>query len=218
MSNKTNILTSISDLLPEGLDESTLEQIAKLVARKIEEEVKTQIGDLTVKVTSFIRGNIEKLKEHAIKELELENETFRNAQLFETVRSMFAIENTSEDEMNGLNALATISEGQEQKIEVLVSEVDKLLKENVQLKKANKVLGGQNDKLQESVVSLKENFKVASGKTQTKHMSDSAIIVSEQNFKLRDKEENKQEQKAKSNGNEWLNENIISASKKLIKG
>lgn len=218
MSNKTNILTSISDLLPEGLDESTLEQIAKLVARKIEEEVKTQIGDLTVKVTSFIRGNIEKLKEHAIKELELENETFRNAQLFETVRSMFAIENTSEDEMNGLNALATISEGQEQKIEVLVQEVDKLLKENVQLKKANKVLGGQNEKLQESVVSLKENFKVASGKTQTKHMSDSAIIVSEQNFKLRDKEENKQEQKAKSNGNEWLNENIISASKKLIKG
>lgn len=218
MSNKTNILTSISDLLPEGLDESTLEQIAKLVARKIEEEVKTQIGDLTVKVTSFIRGNIEKLKEHAIKELELENETFRNAQLFETVRSMFAIENTSEDEMNGLNTLATISEGQEQKIEVLVQEVDKLLKENVQLKKANKVLGGQNEKLQESVVSLKESFKVASGKTQTKHMSDSAIIVSEQNFKLRDKEENKQEQKAKVNGNEWLNENIISASKKLIKG
>lgn len=212
-----NIITNISDLLPEGLDESTLEQIAKLVAKKIEEEVKVQISELTTKVTSFIRGNIEKLKEQAVKELELENETFRNAQLFETVRSMFAIETTPEDEMNGLNALATISEGQEQKIEVLVKEVDKLLKENVHLKKSNKVLTGQNGKLQESVATLKESFQVASGKTQTKHMSDSAIIVSEQNFKLRDKED-KQEQKANVNGNEWLNENIISASKKLIKG
>lgn len=218
MSKETNILTNISDLLPEGLDESTLGQIAQLVARKIEEEVKVQISELTTKVTSFIRGNIEKLKEQAIKELELENQTFRNAQMYETVRSMFAIEMTPEDEENGLNTLASISEEQEQKIEVLVGEVDKLLKENVNLKKANKVLGGQNEKLQESVASLKETFKVASGKTQTKHMSDSAIIVSEQNFKLRDKEENKQEQKAKSNGNEWLNENIISASKKLIKG
>lgn len=218
MSKKNNILSSISDLLPEGLDESTLGQIAQLVAKKIEEEVKVQISELTTKVTSFIRGNIEKLKEQAVKELELENETFRNAQLFETVRSMFAVESTSDDELNGINALAAISETQESKIEVLVKEVDKLLKENVQLKKAKKVLSGQNEKLQESVVSLKENFKVASGKTQTRHMSDSAIIVSEQNFKLRDKEENKQEQKANVNGNEWLNENIISASKKLIKG
>ena len=217
MSKQTNILTSISDLLPEGLDESTLGQIAQLVAKKIEEEVKVQISELTTKVTSFIRGNIEKLKEQAIKELELENQTFRNAQMYETVRSMFAIEMTPEDEENGLNTLASISEEQEQKIEVLVGEVDKLLKENVNLKKANKVLGGQNEKLQESVASLKETFKVASGKTQTKHMSDSAIIVSEQNFKLKDREE-KQEQKAKVNGNEWLNENIISASKKLIKG
>ena len=218
MSKKNNILSSISDLLPEGLDESTLGQIAQLVAKKIEEEVKVQISELTTKVTSFIRGNIEKLKEQAVKELELENETFRNAQLFETVRSMFAVESTSDDELNGINALAAISETQESKIEVLVKEVDKLLKENVQLKKARKVLSGQNEKLQESVVSLKENFKIASGKTQTRHMSDSAIIVSEQNFKLRDKEENKQEQKANVNGNEWLNENIISASKKLIKG
>jgi len=217
MSKQTNILTSISDLLPEGLDESTLGQIANLVARKIEEEVKLQISDLTTKVTSFIRGNIEKLKEQAVKELELENETFRNSKLFETVRSMFSIETTNEDHLNGISNLASISESQDKKIDVLVGEVDKLLKENVQLKKVNRVLGGKNEKLEESVASLKENFKLASGKTQTKHMSDSAIIVSEQNFKLKDREE-KQEKKANVNGNEWLNENIISASKKLIKG
>ena len=108
-----NIISNISDLLPEGLDESTLEQIAKLVAKKIEEEVKVQVSELTTKVTSFIRGNIEKLKEQAVKELELENETFRNAQMFETVRSMFALENNLDDEISGLNTLVSMTEEQE---------------------------------------------------------------------------------------------------------
>ena len=134
MGKTKDFLTSIADLLPEGLDESVLEKIADLLSNKIKEEVKTQNADLTNKVVSFIRGNIEKLKEHAVKELELENETFRNAQLFETMRSMFAVEVTPEDEVNGVSILATLGETQEQKINVLIAEVDKLLKENVKLK------------------------------------------------------------------------------------
>lgn len=216
MAKKKDFLTSVSDLLPEGLDESTLEQIASLISRKIDEQVKASVNDLTTKVTSFIRGNIEKLKEQAIKELELENPVFRNAQLFETVRSIFAFENTGEDEINGMAALAEISEGQEQKIDVLVSELDKLLKENVSLKRSAKILSDKNERLEESLVSLKENFNVTSGKTQTKHMSDSAIIVSGDNFKVRESEQ--KQEKANVNGNEWLNESILTASKKLIKG
>jgi hypothetical protein len=33
-----------------------------------------KVSDLSTKVQSFIRGNIEKLKEQALKELELEND------------------------------------------------------------------------------------------------------------------------------------------------
>ena len=106
MSHNKEVLDSVAQYLPEGLDEATLQKVSELVAVIIEQRVEERVGDLTTKVQSFIRGNIEKLKEQAIKELELTNETFRNAQMFETVRSMFALENTNQDELNGMEALA----------------------------------------------------------------------------------------------------------------
>jgi hypothetical protein len=213
MVKKKDFLTSIADLLPEGLDESVLEKIADLLSNKITEEVKLQNADLTNKVVSFIRGNIEKLKEHAVKELELENETFRNAQLFETMRSMFAVEVTPDDEVNGVSILASLGESQEQKINVLIAEVDKLLKENVKLKQNTKVLFDQNAKLKESVVKLSENEERATAKTQ-KSFSDSAIIVSADNFKVRDNKKEEQKKTA-ANGNEWLTEATLNAAKKM---
>lgn len=213
MVKKKDFLTSIADLLPEGLDESVLEKIADLLSNKIKEEVKLQNADLTNKVVSFIRGNIEKLKEHAVKELELENETFRNAQLFETMRAMFSVEVTPEDELNGVSILATLGESQEQKINVLISEVDKLLKENVKLKQTGKILFDQNAQLKESVTKLTENAQVVTAKNQKK-FSDSAIVVSAENFNKGDKQEVKQKKTA-ANGNEWLTEATLEAAKKI---
>jgi hypothetical protein len=210
-----NSMTGIADLLPEGLDEGTLEKIANLLAKKIDEEVKVKISDLNTKVVSFIKGQIGKLKEQAIKELELENETFRNAQLYETMRSMFALENTADDEITGAGILASIGEAQEVKINTLVSELDKLLNENKRLRTAQKTLTSQNEQLKESVTKLVESAKLATEKGNQKRMSDSAIVVSEQNFKIREnKKDEKQVQKA-TNGNEWLTESVVDAAKKL---
>lgn len=209
---KGEFLTGITNLLPEGLDESTLEKIAQLISDRINEEVTNQNKTLVTKVTSFIRGNIEKLKEQALKELELENETFRNAQMFETVRSMFAVENTADDDISGMNVLASIGESQEQKILALTSELDKVLKENVQLKRAGKVLSEQVNVLKESVVTLNESV---TKKTSTKKMSDSAVVVSEQNFKVKDNIEKTVKQEQAGPVNEWLTPNILAAAKKL---
>lgn len=200
---KKKLMTSIADLLPEGLDESILGKIAELLAEKIDEEVKLQMKDLNTKVRAFIRGNIERLKEQAVKELELENETFRNAQLFETVRSMFAVELTNEDELNGMTALASIGESQENKINTLVKEVEKLLKENSNLKRAGRVLTEQNKKLSGSMKLLSESLDT-SKKSSQKKFSDKAVIVSADNFKI-----NQTEPDNSTNNqvyeNEWLN-------------
>ena len=213
MKKKSDFLTSITKLLPEGLDESVLEKIAKLIADRINEEVKVQNQDLTLKVTSFIRGNIEKLKEHAIKELELENETFRNAQLFESVRAMFAVENTSDDDISGMGVLASLGEQQEQKIEALTAELNKLLKENVQLKRSSKVLSEQAESLKESVNFLSEKAKGNS----KKKFSDSAVVVSEQNFKIKDGIEKEEKPKGAAKGavNEWLTPAVLDAATKI---
>ena len=151
MSQSKEILDSVAHYLPEGLDEDTLSKVSELVSVIIENRVEERVSDLTTKVNSFIRGNIEKLKEQAIKELELENEVFRNAQMFETVRSMFALETNNQDELNGMEVLASLGEQQEEKNQALLKQVDKLLKENISLKRQSKVANDKNNKLEEAL-------------------------------------------------------------------
>lgn len=207
---KEDLVVKIAKLLPEGLNEEILGVIAEVVGEKIEEEVKSQIGNIIPKVTSFVRGKIEKLKEQALSELELENETFRNAQLFESIKSLFAVENSSEDEMNGMAALASISESQEQKIDVLVKEIDRLTKDNIKLRNTGKVLLDQNKQLKESVTSLKESTDT---KTSIKgKSSDKAIVVTQDNFKIN---ESKNQKAVGHPGNEFLGANVLDAFKQL---
>ena len=60
MSQSKEVLDSVAQYLPEGLDEGTLEKVSELVAVIIEQRVEERVEDLTTKVQSFIRGNIEK--------------------------------------------------------------------------------------------------------------------------------------------------------------
>lgn len=215
MGKKKDIMTNIADLLPEGLDENLLEQIAELLDKKIKEEVNSQVENLNTKVRAFIRGKVEKLKEQALKELELENETFRDAEMFKTMKSMFALENTSEDEVNGFRAIAEISESQERKLDTLVAETERLLKENVQMKRSIKLLNEQNSRLKENAVSLNENLKLAS-KTQTKKMSDRGMIVSAESFnKVEKAKAEKTVGKNDLNENEWITPDTLGTFKKL---
>src|SRR5210317_1736895 len=209
MSQQSKILDSIAEYLPEGLDENTLEKVSELVVVMIEQRVEEEVSDLSTKVQSFIRGNIEKLKEQALKELELENETFRNAQMFETVRSMFALENTNQDELNGMEVLASLGEQQEEKNQALLRQVDKLLKENVNLKRQAKVANDKNHKLEEAlqtvhqqVESLQESSKAE------RRLSDSALVISEDNFKVKEANEKLNENHA-GHANEWIHQGVL---------
>ena len=209
MSQQKDILDSVAEYLPEGLDESTLEKVSELVAVIIEQRVEEQVSDLSTKVQSFIRGNIEKLKEQAIKELELENETFRNAQMFETVRSMFALENTNQDEMNGMEVLASLGEQQEEKNQALLRQVDKLLKENVNLKRQSKVANDKNHKLEEALQAVQtqvENLQESA--SAERKLSETALVISEDNFKVKEADEKLNENHA-NHGNEWINQGVL---------
>lgn len=214
MGKNKEIIETIADALPEGLDESTVEKIAELVAVTIQEEVKEKVSELTNKVKFFIRGNVDKLKEQAVKELELENETFRNAQLFETVRSMFALENSAEDELNGLNAIASISEQTEEQNEILLGQVNKLLQENVKLKNQVKLVNDKNKKLEESLEVMQGDIESLRESKSERQLSDTAIIVSEESFKVKPAAEKLVENHAVT-GNEWINQSVIAAQGKL---
>ena len=209
MSQQKDILDSVAEYLPEGLDESTLEKVSELVAVIIEQRVEEQVSDLSTKVQSFIRGNIEKLKEQALKELELENETFRNAQMFETVRSMFALENTQQDEMNGMEVLASLGEQQEEKNQALLRQVDKLLKENVNLKRQSKVANDKNNKLEEALQTIQGQMESLQESSEAeRQLSDSALVISEDNFNVKEADEKLNENHA-GHGNEWINQGVL---------
>ena len=209
MSNSKDILDSVAEYLPEGLDENTLEKVSKLVAVIIEQRVEEQVSDLSTKVQSFIRGNIEKLKEQALRELELENETFRNAQMFETVRSMFALENTNQDEMNGMEVLASLGEQQEEKNQALLRQVDKLLKENVSLKRQAKVASDKTHKLEEALQTIHgEMESLQESANAERKLSETALVVSEDNFKVKEANEKLNENHA-GHANEWIHQGVL---------
>lgn len=208
------LLDSIAKHLPDGLTDETLNKVAELISETIESRVKQETDALTRKTYAFIRGNLETLKEQAIKELELDNETFRNAQLFETAKSIFAVENTAQDEINGLAALAEMGEAQEEKNKSLLKQVDKLLKENVSLKRQSKVLNDQNTKLEESfksvqgsLESLKESSKAE------RRLSDTALIISNEPSDVEDAGEKLNENSAIKN--EWINTDALEQLKNL---
>ncbi len=209
MSQSEENLDSVAQYLPEGLDEQTLEKVSELIAVTVQQRVQEKVEDLSMKVQSFIRGNIEKLKEQAIKELELENETFRNAQMFETVRSMFVLENTSQDEVNGMNALASLGEQQEEKNEALLRQVDKLLKENVTLKRQAKVSSDKSTMLEEALVTVKTEMEsINENSAAERKLSDSALVISEDNFDVKEADEQLNENHA-NHGNEWINQGVL---------
>jgi len=209
MSQSKNILDSVAEYLPEGLDESTLEKVSELVAVIIEQRVEEQVSDLSTKVQSFIRGNIEKLKEQALKELELENDTFRNAQMFETVRSMFALENNNQDELHGMEVLASLGEQQEEKNQALLRQVDKLLKENVNLKRKSKVATDKSIKLEETMQAVQsELVNLQESSNAERKLSETALVISEDNFKVKEADEKLNENHA-GHGNEWINQGVL---------
>ena len=217
MSNTSEVIKDVASYLPEGLDESPLEKVAGLISVTIKQKVQEEVQDLSNKVTSFIRGNVEKLKEQALKELELENETFRNAQMFESVRSMFAVELNGQDELNGLDALASIGEAQEEKNDALLRQLDKLLKENINLKRSVKLSSDKNIKLEESLGEVKKvALKLKENSNAERKLSDQALVISEDNFKVKEASEKLVENHAVQN--EWINQGVIDKLNNNLRG
>jgi hypothetical protein len=202
-------LEQIASLLPDGLTEETVEKIATLVHKKIEEEVNAKTEDLTLKVKSYLRGQIERLKEQAIKELELENETYRNAQLYESVKSLFVTELSHDDEVNAINLMALEQDTLAKKVDVLAGELDRSLKENVQLKNVLKVLSDKNERLEENVKQAKVNLAESRAVTSMK-LSDTAEVVSKENFQRQGKRlEERKSAKPETHGNKFLTEEVM---------
>jgi len=135
-----NKLKTIADILPDGLDESSVEEIFTLVDATINEQVEEKVSLLEAKVNAYLRTKIETLKEQALAELSEENEVFRNARLFESVRTLMSLELSDQDEENAFSEMNNNYVEMQEECDVLIEQVNKLVEENEKLQGTVKVL------------------------------------------------------------------------------
>ena len=196
---------TLDQILPEGLSESAIKEITRLMQDVINEQVEDKVTLLEARVTSFVRANIDSLKEQAIKELELENDTFRNAQLFETVKSIMAVELDNEDEDSAVKILANESKELESEMGLLSTELDRVLKENNKMQAVISALSDKTETLDEERNSLLEANSHLENVVETLKesnkkpfkSSERAMVVSENNVKRA------------LNNNEFLTEDVM---------
>ena len=201
-------IKKIADLLPEGLDESTVEEIFKLVDSTINEQVQSQVRLLESKVTAYLRTKVDDMKQQALTELSEESEIFRNARLFESVRSLMALELSEADQENAVNDITAQYAELQEEFDVLSEQIDAVVTENDKLEGTVKVLSDKvsltesqlyeteetNQHLQEEVANLEAS------KEEAFVSSEKAIIISNS-----EKEINEE----RTHNNEFLTDEVM---------
>ena len=172
---------NISQLLPDGLTEETVSEIATLVSEVISEEVESKVKDLETKVHGFLRMKIDEVKSHALSELEQENETFKNARIFESLKALMALELNSGDEDNAISQTRREYEEIQEENDVLVRELNTALTECSKMENTLRVLSDKVSVLEEQKVDLQEAVTVLEESSLLPFESnEKAVVISEE--------------------------------------
>ena len=180
-------VNDISELLPEGLSHEAVSEIATMVSEVINSTVNEKTNLLEAKVNAFIRTKVDELKVQAIKELEDENPVFKNAKLFESVRSLMSLELNGQDEDNAVMFVNQQKDELQEEVDALTQELNKLLIENQNLVQSTTISNSKVNLLERSVGKLQEEkahlgeeiLSLESSQVKPFKSSEKAIIVSE---------------------------------------
>ena len=206
MSNVKNI----AEILPEGLNESTVNEIFKMVDSVINEQVEEKIKLLEAKVNAYLRTKVDQLKEQALNELSEENEVFRNARLFESVRTLMALELNGNDEDSALSEMTNDFSEMQEEFVVLSEQLNNLVVENENLQNTIKVLDNKNyiseskieELASEKVQLLEEVDNLEASKEEAFVSSEKAVVISNA-----DREIN--EERTLTHRNEFLTDEVM---------
>jgi predicted HNH restriction endonuclease len=199
----SNEVQNIAELLPEGLTEATLNEIAELVNTVINDQVEEKSRVLEAKVQAFLRMKIDEIKEQAKKELELEDSTFKNARIFEAIKTLMAMEISGEDQENAVACVSQDNTNLQEELQVVTSELNKALKVNEKYEKVLGALERKVDRLEESKESLQtEMVRLEENKKKPFKSSEKAIVVSEELGTLEKTQDT-------TSNNEFLTEDVM---------
>ena len=204
-------IKNIADILPEGLDESTVEQIFQLVDSTINEQVAEKIGLLEARVTAYIRTKIDDLKEQALTELSEESEVYRNARLFESVRTLMSLELNTDDQDNALSEMTGQYGELQEEFDVLNSQLASIVEENQRLENTVRVMD-KKVSIAESIASeletekaqlLEEVENLEAAKDEAFVSSEKAVVVSKADLEINE------ERTQRNKSNEFLTDEVM---------
>ena len=142
--NPSKNMESLADLLPEGLTEHAVDEIAKHVDSIITERVTGEVEGLITKVNAFLRMKVDDIKEYALKELRQDEDFVRNGHLYENMKSLMSIELEQQDKESAISTLVDVNEETQENVSILTKEVERLMEEN---QKVVAVAEALNDKV-----------------------------------------------------------------------
>jgi chromosome segregation ATPase len=202
-------IKNIAEILPEGLSESTVEAIFQMVDETINEQVGEKIGLLEAKVNAFLRTKIDQLKEQALTELSEESEVYRNARLFESVRTLMALELNDTDAENSLSEMTNQYGELQEEFDVLTEQLNTLVVDNEKLNTTIKVLDSKVNLSEQSVDQLEnqnaqlleEVENLEASQEETFVSSEKAIVVSTADRQI--------DEQRTGSGNEFLTDEVM---------
>lgn len=170
----------IADLLPEGMSQELISEIATVMQDIISERLDEEMSMLTNKVYAFLRHQMETIQEAALEELSESHEIYRDAQALKDIKTVLAFEIDRDDLNPVVSKVSEDIQKVEKDNELLTYELSEAIKENNRLDRVltnyedkMEVLSEQNSTLQDSVVNLEEEVNSDFEST------EKAIIISE---------------------------------------
>lgn len=133
--NMSDKVKDIADLLPEGMSEELISEIAKVMQGVISERIDEEMSMLTNKVHAFLRHQMDTIQEAALDELSESHEIYRDAQALKDIKSILAFEIEREDIDPIVSKVNEKINNVQDNNDILVQELSGSIKEGLRLER-----------------------------------------------------------------------------------
>ena len=200
-----NKIEDIAQLLPEGITEETVVEIAGVMSDLIEQRVQEEVSELTDKVFAYLSMKRQQIQEAALEELHESNDVYRDAQRFRELMGYMAVE--YRPEYIDAESEKRLSEATElvEDNEVLARELSESLREQDRLAKTIQLLESKVSKREREIESLNESVQnlVEEKETMLFESTEQAVVVTN------NVDEEVEDEQLESIGNQFLTEEML---------
>jgi len=200
-----NKIEDIAQLLPEGITEETVVEIAGVMSDLIEQRVQEEVSELTDKVFAYLSMKRQQIQEAALEELHESNDVYRDAQRFRELMGYMSVE--YRPEYIDAESEKRLSEASELKgdNELLARELSESLKEQDRLAKTIQLLESKVSKREREIESLNESVHSLSEEKEAMlfESTEQAVVITN------NVDEEVEDEQLESIGNQFLTEEML---------